>query len=208
MVLTPQQRRQRNRQDVIDTILQTARDIMREQGVAALTLNEIARRMKMRPPSLYEYFPNKMAIYDRLFQLGAELFEQKMRVVSERYPVPNAAELEDQINLYIQFAIDHPELFKLLFERHVPGFVPSEASMTAMYKTLELGASRTQHILSLGNPPNLSLQQVQDCIIAIMHGLAALHLANNPDAPLGQGRFGSLVPVFVSMLKQTWEIKD
>ncbi len=42
----------------------------------------------------------------------------------------------------------------------------------------------------------------------VMHGLASQHLANNPDAPLGQGRFGSLVPVVVSILKQAWEIKD
>lgn len=207
MILTPQQRRQRNRQEVIDTILQTARGIMREQGVAALTMNEIARQMKMRPPSLYEYFPNKMAIYDRLFQLGAELYEQQMRLIAERYPAANAAELEDQINLYIQFAIDQPELFNLLFERHVPGFVPSESSMAAMYRVVELGTSRTQQILTLGNTSNMSVQQVQDLVIAIMHGLASQHLANNPDMPLGQGRFGSLVPMAAAMLKQALGIK-
>lgn len=58
---------------MINTILQVARGIMREHGVAGLTMNEVARQMNMRPPSLYEYFPNKMAIYDRLFQLGVEL---------------------------------------------------------------------------------------------------------------------------------------
>lgn len=208
MVLTPQQRRQRNRQEVINTILQVARGIMREHGVAGLTMNEVARQMNMRPPSLYEYFPNKMAIYDRLFQLGVELFGQQIEAATAPYPVANAAKLEAYINLYIQFAIDHPELFNLLFERHVPGFVPSETSMAAMNKMVERGTAHTQALMARGTAPDVSVQQAQDLIIAIMHGLASQHLANNPDLPLGQGRFGSLVPMVVAMLKQAWSIKD
>ena len=79
--LSPQQRRLRNREEMIATIVQAARDIMREEGVAALNLNEIARRLGMKPPSLYEYFPNKMALYDHLFLLGTRLFLEKVAEV-------------------------------------------------------------------------------------------------------------------------------
>src|SRR5215203_2841134 len=57
-------------------ILEAARDIMRAEGVGALTLAEVARRVGMRPPSLYEYYPSKLALYDALFRLGFELFGQ------------------------------------------------------------------------------------------------------------------------------------
>lgn len=206
-VLSPRERRQRNRQEVTNTILQVSRDIMREQGVAALTLNEVARRMKMRPPSLYEYFANKMAIYDRLFQMGAEMFVQAMRDVIERYPVANGEALEAHINMYVQFASDYPELFKLLFERHVPGFVPSEASMSAIGQAFDLGTARAQDIVDAGHLTGINALQVQDTLIVIMQGLAALHLANDPDASLESGRFGSLVPVIVAMLKKAWDIE-
>ena len=46
---------------------------MREQGVAALSLREVARRVQMQAPSLYAYFPSKMALYDALFLMAVRL---------------------------------------------------------------------------------------------------------------------------------------
>jgi len=43
------------------------------QGVAGLSVGEIARRMGIRPPSVYVYFPSKHALYDALFARGAQL---------------------------------------------------------------------------------------------------------------------------------------
>jgi AcrR family transcriptional regulator len=66
--------RQRKYDAMIQDILETARAIMREQGVAALSMQELARRMNMRAPSLYHYFNSKMEIYDALFQMGIRQF--------------------------------------------------------------------------------------------------------------------------------------
>ena len=72
---TPLNRRQRTRQTTIVAILDAARAQMRAHGAAALSLNEVARQVGMRPPSLYEYFPGgKHAIYDALFRLGYEQY--------------------------------------------------------------------------------------------------------------------------------------
>ena len=72
--LSVRERRQRNREEMRTGILAVARDIMREQGVAALNLNEIARRIGITPPALYTYFPGKMALYDALYRMGFRLF--------------------------------------------------------------------------------------------------------------------------------------
>jgi AcrR family transcriptional regulator len=71
-------RRQHNHDLMIQTILDTARAIMRAEGVAALSMQELARRLDMRAPSLYNYFPGKMAVYDALFRLGFTLFGETM----------------------------------------------------------------------------------------------------------------------------------
>lgn len=47
-------------------------------------------------------------------------------------------------------------------------------------------------------------KQVTDLIIAIMHGITAQHIANEPDLPVGEGRFGSLIPAVVSVLDKAW----
>ena len=202
---TPHQRRQRNREEMTSAIVQAARDIMREEGVAALNLSEIARRLTLQTPSLYEYFPNKMALYDHLFLLGTRLFRQRMQAVAADPTLSPWEQLEHSILAYLQFAIDNPDLFKLLFERHVPAFVPSDESMAEMYASLAEADGYLQSFLEATQvTPAAAPDQMRDYIIALMHGITALHLANNPDQPLGTGRFGSLVPLVMDMLKRSW----
>src|SRR3954452_894415 len=66
----PVDRRQRRRLETIEEVLDHAAAIMAEEGVAGLSLGEIARRMGIRTPSLYVYFRSKHALYDALFARG------------------------------------------------------------------------------------------------------------------------------------------
>lgn len=52
---------------------------MRRNGLAALSLRDLARTVGMRPPSLYSYFDSKNDIYDAMYAQGAQQFvdEQK-----------------------------------------------------------------------------------------------------------------------------------
>ncbi len=208
-VLSPKQRRQRNREEMIEAIVDSARQIMREQGVAALNLNEIARSLGMQTPSLYEYFPNKMALYDHLFRVGIRHFRTYMAKAAVESPVTAGWEQGLQaMTAYVEWSVENPELFKLLFERHVPGFVPSDESMAEMYASLAEGRQQLGASLRAANlDPGLSLEQALDLFIAVQHGITALHLANSPDLPVGQGRFSSLIPHVIHMLQIAWQDK-
>lgn len=198
-------RRLRNRELTIQTILDTARVIMREEGVAALSMQELARRMDMRAPSLYNYFSGKMEIYDTLFRLGFTLYDEYRREV-----LKEAKNIHDEIRLsieaYMSFALEHPELYQLCFERPVPEFIPSQASLELSFGLLHQAYDQVD-VLREVLETDLSSQQLADTVIAIMHGLTAMHLANEPDLPIGQGRFGSLIPVVVSILERAWPLK-
>ena len=52
-------------------MLDVAVAVMAEQGVVGLSLGEVARRMGIRPPSLYVYFDSKNALYDAIFARGS-----------------------------------------------------------------------------------------------------------------------------------------
>ena len=51
---------------------------------------------------------------------------------------------------------------------------------------------------------DLSDQQMADLVLAVMHGLTALHMANEPNLPVGQGRFGGLISAAVSLFNTAW----
>ena len=192
---------QRNREAAIASILEAARAIMREEGVAALTMQELARRMDMRAPSLYNYFSGKMEIYDTLFRLGFKLWGEIVEKAAQE-----STGFQDEMNRiiegYMTFALDNPELYQLCFERPVPGFVPSQESLEVSFGILSYSRGRVEQFMHELNT-SLTSEQIINLVIAVSHGLTAMHLANEPHLPLGQGRFGSLIPAARSMLEAT-----
>ncbi len=198
-------RRQRNRELTIQTILDTARVIMREHGAAALSMHELARRLDMRAPSLYNYFSSLMEIYDALFRQGFILWDTYVKE-----SIKDARTWQELLRAlmeaYMSFAIQNPELYQICFERPVPGFVPSEESLQLSANNLEEMVVLTARIKN-DIHTDLPLKQMTDLLIAITHGMTALHIANEPQLPLGQGRFGGLIPAALSILETAWSKK-
>jgi AcrR family transcriptional regulator len=205
---TRKQRRRRYRENLIEDILTIARQMMKADGVAALNFNGIARQLGMRPPSLYTYFDSKDAIYDELFRRGFEEFGRKM----EARPHQDGSftdNLRSAILTYMTFAYENPDLFQLMFQRPVPGFVPSEESMAVSLSNLARGREQMRAILVSGEIAfDLPLEEANDLAISMMYGLTELHLANNPELPPGQGRFGQLIEPAVQLFLEAWGDKQ
>jgi AcrR family transcriptional regulator len=185
-------------------ILDAARSVMREQGVAALSLREVARRVRMQPPSLYEYFPNKDALYDALFLQAIRVY----RTYRDQ-PLAAGASFWDKVTRifedYMRFAHENQELYRLAYERPVPGFVPSDASMAESLQLLSRLEQTAADAIANGEVrSDLTMTQVRDIVIALAHGLTSQHMANEPHLPVGSGRYGGLVPTAVEMLRAAW----
>ena len=132
-------RRQRRRQESIEEIINVALELMAEQGVAGLSLGEIARRMGIRPPSLYVYFESKTALYDALFADG---YRQLLKFMAERDYVG------DPRDALVRFVQDQVEWagadfvrFQMLFQRAIPGFEPSPESWALALEFYETAAA-------------------------------------------------------------------
>ena len=203
--LSPAERRQRNREEVRQAILAAARAVMREQGVAALSLREVARRVQMQAPSLYAYFRSKMALYDALFLMGVRLratYNEREQVGREGF----WDRLEGRFASYMRFAQEHPELYQLAFERPVPGFVPSAESLTEAFRApAELEQMLTDAVAAREVVLDVPVAQARDLLIGMIHGLTAHHMANEPELPIGSGRFGSLIPAAIALFRATWD---
>ncbi len=197
-------RREQVRQETIEKILSIAREEMQGNGVAALSLGVIAKRLGMRTPSLYTYFDSKNDIYDELFRRG---FVEFGRWMDER---PNQdgslrENLESTMSNYMRFAQQNPDLYQLMFQRPVPEFVPSDESMAVSLARLDSVRGQFTTILQREEITlKIPYEEARDLYIAFQHGLTELHLANNPELPVGQGRFGKLIPQAVQMVLDAW----
>lgn len=205
---TIQERRKQSHDDMVHDILLIAREMMQADGVAALSFNAIARRLGMKPPSLYTYFSSKHAIYDALFRMGYETFDHKMTQDAVRGQGLQLF-LQSLISSYMSFALENPDLFQVMFQRPIPGFVPSAESLQISFGVLQKGRDEMRAELSKHNIETPTpINETADLIIAMMHGLAELQLANSPESPVGEGRFGSLIEQSVQLFLNAWNVNS
>ena len=103
-------RRSRRRQDTIDEILDVSLELMGTEGVAALSLSAAARRVGMQPPSLYQYFPSKMAIYEALLRRGLEQILAAQLALERGQPRVHFFERLGVTLHIIAMAVEHVEI--------------------------------------------------------------------------------------------------
>jgi AcrR family transcriptional regulator len=207
-LLTPAERRRRNREEVRAAILEAARSVMREEGVAALSLREVARRVHMQAPSLYAYFPSKMALYDELFLMGVRL-RAAYRESAEAGCEGFWDRLEGRFESYLRFAQENPDLYQLAFERPVPGFVPSAASLEEAFRAPAGFEQMLTDAVAAGEIVlDVPVAQARDLLIGMIHGLTAHHMANEPDLPIGSGRFGGQIPNAIALFRAKWDPRE
>jgi hypothetical protein len=93
-----------------------------------------------------------------------------------------------------------------MFQRPVPDFVPSEESMAVSLAQLAKAQSQLGQVIERGEiKTEMPAAEALDLFIAFQHGLTELHLANNPELPVGQGRFGKLIPQAVQLFLDAWQ---
>jgi AcrR family transcriptional regulator len=195
-------RRQRRRLETIEEVLDVAAELMREQGVAGLSIGEVARRMGIRPPSLYVYFDSKNALYDALFERGAQSVVDHMQAFGDN--LDPTLSLEESLlasaNAFIKWAVEHPEYTQLLFWRPVPGFTPSERAYAPAVRLVELSRERFTALQSRGLiRDDVSLEDLQRQWTILNAGVVSQQLSNAPGHPFESGAFTTAIPEVVAM---------
>jgi AcrR family transcriptional regulator len=203
-------RRQRRRRETIEEVLDIAVEIMAEQGVAGLSIGEIARRMGIRPPSLYVYFPSRMAIYDALFARGAQAILAVMRVWIAGHPVASASTAEeillDQAEAFVRWSLQHVPYYQLLFWRPVPGFTPSPQAYEPAIRLAELAEEFFTELQLRGLlRDDVSAAQIFRDSTILISGVCSQQLSNAPQESFDQGRFTAALPALVSMFARYYQ---
>lgn len=160
------ERREATRQEILDA----AWAIVRVEGLAALNLRDIARRVGMQPPSLYVYFDSKFDIYDAMFAEGAT--EAKHALTFDATG-DMRTDLLEAATRYVRFCAQDAARFQLLFTRTIPGFEPSAETFAISVEGYDLMRSRMA-------AHGITKQADLDLWTGVMSGLASQQIANDP----------------------------
>lgn len=196
-------RRHRRRQETIEEVLDHAVAIMAEEGVAGLSLGEIARRMGIRTPSLYVYFPSKHALYDALFARGWRLLLETMTAYEEEHPVDGDDLAEIMLghgSCFVRWSVENLAYAQLLFWRPVPGFEPSEAAYEPAIELYDRAQTRLSELQDRGLiRADADIADVQRDWTVLIAGVVSQQLANAPQEAFAHGRFTSTLPRLSAM---------
>jgi AcrR family transcriptional regulator len=204
--VAPLDRRQRRRQESIEEILDVALDLMAENGVAGLSLGEIARRMGIRPPSLYVYFESKDALYDALFARGAREVLDAV-TASQETARDEAESLESALLIlctaWLRWAMANQVYAQLLFWRPVPGFEPSEQAYAPAIELIERGIEGFTDFQRRGwIRKDVPIDQVLRDWTIVTSGIVGQQLSNEPHKSFETGRFSSAVATIAAMFAE------
>ena len=200
----PLDRRSRRRQETIEEILDIAEAVMAADGVNALSLSEIARRLGVQPPSLYTYFPSLMALYDALFERAARAHVAQSSAALAAAP-PGLAAVVAWGEAETRWAVEHQALAQLLYQRAVPSFVPSEQAMAphmSAWRDLQGALREAVRLGELG--PGADSDEAAWLVIIWNNGIFALTAANEPGCAWGEGRFTPHFPKVVTLLTSVY----
>ena len=189
---SPSTRVERRRAAVKDEALQHAIAIMSEEGVGALSVAEVARRMGMRGPSLYKYFPSLHALYDALFARGLELELAAIGAAVQGVPrgVPR---IRAGGAASVAWAVANPALAQLLHWRPVPGFHPSPRVFAPSVDDLaEMSAEFTEAVRLGQLTPGADSDDAVRLFTVVVSGVITQQLANQPGATFEDGAFSRL----------------
>lgn len=159
-----------------EELLQTALEMIDKDGLDAITLRELTQRVGTSRTAVYRHFASKEALilgviekgYAQLDLLFTPIFQDRTYSVAERF--------EKMGRAYLNFAIEHPNLYRLLFgemyrkEREEICDYKDETQATGLYALIGLLLEAQEE----GTIARINPIVQAATVWASIHGLASL----------------------------------
>jgi AcrR family transcriptional regulator len=186
--------RKARRRNARADLVATAWEIVREDGLGALSLRDLARRAGITTPTVYAYFESKNAIFDAMFEEAAQSFADiKSESLETDDPQSN---LVADARRFVDFCTSDVARYQLLFQHLLPGFVPSPQAYAPAVRALQM----TREMLARNG---VSKPAHWDIWTALMTGLVDQQIANDPRGDRWSRLLDEVVAMFLAHCART-----
>ncbi|HEY4020123.1 MAG TPA: TetR/AcrR family transcriptional regulator [Pseudonocardiaceae bacterium] len=159
--------------DLRAACLHAARELLEEDGSAALSLRAVARRAGVSPTAPYRHFADREALVS---SVAAEGYRELAEKLAAAHPAPSTHDdLAAVAVAYVRFAMEHPAVFRVMFVEPCDPSSDERVAVTAAIR--DYLSSIVLRVFPGAAPDALST-----AVWALVHGLAFLHLDGRLDA--------------------------
>ncbi len=177
------ERRERERQETRQRILDAARELFVREGYEAVSMRRIAERIEYSAPAIYHHFRDKEALITELclhdFRALAAVF---LRIGRVDDPVERIRRIG---MAYVEFGLEHPSQYRFMFmaegrpaEPQVPDDMKGNPEQDA-YAFLRL-AVREAIEQERFRPELADAELISQMLWAAVHGIVSLHIVHHP----------------------------
>ena len=153
--------------DLRAACLTAAMELLEENGAAALSLRAVARRAGVSPGAPYRHYADRDALISAVAAVG---YRELAGCLVAAHPAPSTADdLAAVAVAYVQFALQRPALFRVMFSE--PCDRDNTERVAATNAISEYVGAIVRQSFPGSNPEALAT-----AVWALVHGLAFLHL--------------------------------
>jgi AcrR family transcriptional regulator len=166
--------------DLRAACLRAAMEMLEEGGTAALSLRAVARRAGVSSAAPYRHYADRDALITSVAAIG---YRELAGYLASAHPSPSTPdELADVAVAYVQFALDRPALFRVMFAEPCD---PTDSERVAAT------AAITAYVQAIVGQsfPGADPEAMATAVWALVHGLAFLCL---------EGKFDTSTPAAVA----------
>ena len=159
--------------DLRAALVRAAIELLEESGEAELSLRAVARRTGVSPAAPYRHYADREALVSAVAAVG---YGELAARLAAAHPSPSTPEQLASVAIaYVQFALERPALFRIMFSE--PCDRDNDERVAATAAVSHYVRAIVERIF-----PQAEAEALTTAVWALVHGLAVLHLDGKLDA--------------------------
>jgi AcrR family transcriptional regulator len=159
--------------DLRAALVGAAMDPLEEGGEAELSLRAVARRAGVSAAAPYRHYDDREALVSAVAAVGYRELAERLAAAHPSPSTPD--ELASAAVAYVQFALERPALFRIMFGQPCDRDSDERVAATAAVSLYVRGIVERTF-------PQADSEALATAVWALVHGLAFLHLDGKLDA--------------------------
>ena len=171
--MTVATRKQREKEEMRQLILDAARKLFLEKGFDQASIRNIAEQIEYSPGTIYLYFKEKDEIFFALHEEGFGKLLQSMAPL--QYVADPFERLKAMGRIYMEFAKNNKDYYDLMFIMNSPMNAAEKEKWAMGDSALEHLKNVLRDCQSVGRFQGMDIEDLSFIIWSTMHGMCALY---------------------------------
>lgn len=169
------------------SVLESARRILVDEGLDAVSLRRVASALGVTAPALYAYVKDKQDLLRGIVEIELDGLKERFGAVRDPDPWDR---LRSMAHTYVEFARDNPSVFRTMFLSHpdLAAEAPREGTEPLVEPVFEQASRPLQELARRHELGEMDPQFAALTFWTAVHGAAALTVAGRELRPGDRGR--------------------